>query len=325
VDRGVKAESLLDNGLVERQLGKVVISQGRQIGTEFSDLLLVQLLHDVRVLSETEHDPRAGRRRRVLAGHEKSNHHVGDFMVRDRGAVLVSRVHEMLHHIVLSVIVVLSSALLNGVHIDFGNSALGVVTLAVPGERSPVKHEVDGGETHIKIVVESGQRLVKLVANDAALKGMRSSEDSDLGHLLRDVDNTGLALKIRALLKVIANLGGDDRDVGSEGLGGKGDLHELKALLSACLLRKDLTFVSDLLLFHEFGIRAVVDDILAKDRSSENSINLLGRDILELSVENKVVSSGANSDGGFLSKEDKGEDIAMLAQSQLFVTLLFLA
>jgi hypothetical protein len=91
------------------------------------------------------------------------------------------------------------------------------------------------------------------------------------------------------------------------------------------LLRKDLTVVSNLLLLHEFGIRAIVHDILAKDRSSENSVNLLGRDILELSVEDEVVSSGANSDSGFLSKEDKGENITMLAQSQLFVMHCFLA
>lgn len=89
------------------------------------------------------------------------------------------------------------------------------------------------------------------------------------------------------------------------------------------MLRKDRIVVSNLLLLHEFGIGAIVHDILAEDRSSENRVNLLGRDILELSVEDEVVSSGANSDSGFLSKEDKGEDITMLAHSQRLVMQVF--
>jgi hypothetical protein len=230
VNRGVEAESLLDDGLVKGQLGEVIVGQGREIGTELSDLLLVEFLHDLRVLGETEHDPRASGRRRVLASHEQGNHHVGDLVVRDRGAVLVGGVHEMLHHIVLGLVVVLGTALLDGVHVDLGNGALSVVTLSVPGERSPVKHEVDGGEAHIKIVVESGQRLVELVADDAALEGVRSSEDSDLGHLLGNIDNTGLALEICALLEVITDLAGNDGNVGSEGFGSKGNLHELRAI-----------------------------------------------------------------------------------------------
>lgn len=60
VDRGVESESLLDDGLVERELGKILKLQRREISTESLDLLLVELLHDVGVLGETEHDPRAG-------------------------------------------------------------------------------------------------------------------------------------------------------------------------------------------------------------------------------------------------------------------------
>lgn len=76
-----------------------------------------------------------------------------------------------------------------------------------------------------------------------------------------------------------------------------------------------ITAVSHLLLFHELGVGAVIDDILAKDRSSENGVDLLSTHILELAVEDEVVSSRANSDSGFLSEEDKGEDIAVLVQS----------
>jgi hypothetical protein len=72
------------------------------------------------------------------------------------------------------------------------------------------------------------------------------------------------------------------------------------------------TVISHLLLLHELGVGAVVDNILAEDGSGENGVNLLSADVLELSVENKVVSGGAHSNGGFLAEEDKGEDIAEL-------------
>ena len=78
---------------------------------------------------------------------------------------------------------------------------------------------------------------------------------------------------------------------------------------------KLFAIVSYLLLLHELGVGAIVDDILAKDRSGEDGVDLLGADVLELSVENEVVSGRAKSNSGFLSEEDKGEDIAVLAQS----------
>lgn len=59
VDRSVQTQGLLDDGLVERQFGKILVSQRRQVGTEGLDLLLVQLFHDVRVLGKTQHDPGA--------------------------------------------------------------------------------------------------------------------------------------------------------------------------------------------------------------------------------------------------------------------------
>jgi len=78
---------------------------------------------------------------------------------------------------------------------------------------------------------------------------------------------------------------------------------------------KLFAIVSYLLLLHELGVGAIVDDILAKDRSGEDGVDLLSADVLELSVENEVVSGRAKSNSGFLSEEDKGEDIAVLAQS----------
>lgn len=157
VDRGVQAESLLDNSLVQGQLGEILVLEGRQIGAQGLDLLLVEVFDNLGVLSKTEHDPRAGGGRRVLASHEKGNHHVGNLVVRNRVAVLVDRLHEVLQDIQFLVIITQGSSFLDGIHVDLGNGALSVITLAVPGERSPVEHKVDGGEAHVEVVVQIGQ------------------------------------------------------------------------------------------------------------------------------------------------------------------------
>lgn len=75
-----------------------------------------------------------------------------------------------------------------------------------------------------------------------------------------------------------------------------------------------MNMITDLLLLHELRIGAVIDDITSKNRSGQDGVNLLGIDILELAVENKVVSRRSNSDSGLLSEEDKGEDIAKLQE-----------
>lgn len=228
MNRGVKSKSLLDNGLVQRQLGEVLPLQRGQIGTENLDLLLVELLHDLRVLGKSEHDPGAGRGRRVLASHEKGNHHVGNLVVGDPGTILVGGVHQMLHHVEFSVDVRVGSSFADGVHVDLGDSSLSVVTLAVPGERSPVEGEVDGGEAHVEIVVQGSEGLVKLVANDAALKSMGGGENGDFGHLLGDIGNARLALEVDGPLEVILDFTRDDGNVGSESIAGQGNLHELE-------------------------------------------------------------------------------------------------
>ncbi len=69
--RSVEAEGLLDNGLVKRQLGEVLVGEWGQVGTENVDLLLVQFLHDVGARREAEHDPGARGGGRVLPGHAR--------------------------------------------------------------------------------------------------------------------------------------------------------------------------------------------------------------------------------------------------------------
>lgn len=75
-----------------------------------------------------------------------------------------------------------------------------------------------------------------------------------------------------------------------------------------------------LLLLHELRVGAVVHDIASKHRRSQNSVDLLGVDVLELAIEDKVVSVGTNSDSGLLSKQNEGEDISVL--KTMLATLL---
>ena len=67
-----------------------------------------------------------------------------------------------------------------------------------------------------------------------------------------------------------------------------------------------------LLLLHELGVGAVVDDILAEDGGGERVVDFFSVDILQLAIEDEVVALGSQADGGLLAQEDKGEDIAVL-------------
>lgn len=66
------------------------------------------------------------------------------------------------------------------------------------------------------------------------------------------------------------------------------------------------------LLLHELGIWAIVDDVLAKDRSGQNAVDLLRIDVLLLSIQDKLVALGADVYGGLLAEEDEGENFAVL-------------
>lgn len=67
-----------------------------------------------------------------------------------------------------------------------------------------------------------------------------------------------------------------------------------------------------LLLLHKLGVRAVIDDVLAKDGSSQDGVDLLGVDVADLAVEDKIVAGGADADGGLAAEQDKGKNIAVL-------------
>lgn len=72
---------------------------------------------------------------------------------------------------------------------------------------------------------------------------------------------------------------------------------------------------TNLFLFHQFGVWAVIDNILAKDRRSQDGINLLRIDILQLAIENKVIALSPQVHRSLLPQQYKRENIAILSQS----------
>lgn len=79
----------------------------------------------------------------------------------------------------------------------------------------------------------------------------------------------------------------------------------------------DLFIIADLLLLHELGVGAVVDNILSEDGGRQNSVDVLGAYVFMLAVQNEVITCGAKVYCRLLSKEDESEDIA-----KLFISLL---
>lgn len=72
---------------------------------------------------------------------------------------------------------------------------------------------------------------------------------------------------------------------------------------------------TNLFLFHQFGVWAVIDNILAKDRRSQDGINLLRIDILQLAIENKFITLSPQVHRSLLPQQYKRENIAILSQS----------
>jgi len=70
--------------------------------------------------------------------------------------------------------------------------------------------------------------------------------------------------------------------------------------------------VSYLLLLHKLRVRAVVYDIIAEDRSAERAVDLLGIDILDFAVQDKIVSFSIQADGSLAAEQNEGKDIAVL-------------
>lgn len=296
VDRAVDTQSLLDDLRVQRQTGEILEGQSGQVGTKNGLLFGKQFLGNIRTRGQTEQNPRDRGGRTVLTSHEQSNHHVSNLLVGNHLASLVFAVHQVPDHVRLAVFGLSLAAVassLDDLHVCLGHLALSSVALAVLGERCPGKHEVDGGEAHVEIVVQVGEGAVELGADFLTLKRTTGGVDCQLGHGLGDVELTSITLEPVGVLEKVLCLGGNDGYVGAEGVGSQAKLDKL-------------------LLLHKLGVGAIVDDIGAKDGSGQGAVDFFGVDILELSVQDEVVALGTEADSRLLAEQNEGEDIAVL-------------
>lgn len=313
VDGSVEAEGLLEDGLVQCELADVLVGQGREVGAQNTDLLLVEFLDDIGAGGEVKHHPGAGRRRRVLAGHEHGNHHVCNLLVGDRGAVLVNRCHKMADQVVLILIRFVSSATgLDDLRVCLGKNSLGAIASTVLRQRSPVKHEVDWGESHVEVVEEVGKYGVESGSDFLSLEGTGSGIDGDLRHGCGKVGLSAGALECWAGLDEVGDLVDDKGHVGLECLGGKTDFHELRQLANDHF---SVYLNPYLLLLHELRVGAVVDNSGTENWGGEFCVDLLGVHVLEFAIKDELVASSSQVYGRLLSEKDKGEDIAILLKS----------
>jgi len=249
----------------------------------------------------------------MLAGHEQGNHDMSDFLVRNRLTVLVFAAHQVPDHILLPYCLALLLCLatsFDDIHIGFGHLALSVVPLPVLRERCPWQHEVDGGETHVKIVVEVGKGTIESLADFFALKGARRSVDGELGHGRRNVENARLALEVLRSFGKCPCLGGDEVDIGSQGLGRETKLDKLEIVSTISQTYRGIK--PNLFLLHELRVRAVIDNISAKDRRCQRAVDLLGIYVFKFPIEDKLIPFRAQTHSGLLAQQHKRKDIAVL-------------
>lgn len=282
-------------------------------------LLLEELLDEAGVLSQTEEDPSDGRGGRVLTSHQERNHDTSDLVLRDLFPILVLAVQQVPYHIVLALLplglAIPSPA--NDIGVQLDHSLTCVVTRTVVGKRGPGEHEVDGREAHVKIVVQFGKARVEGVTDLLALKRAGGSVDGELSHDLGDIEGALLTLEGLVALDEVLGFFGDDGNVGAKSVLGKTKLDKLGRKLAVCNARREPVYAY-LLLLHQLGIGAVVYNILAKYRSGEGAVDLLGVDILDLSVENEVVALGTKVDSHLATEKNEGEYIAILPPVSVF-------
>lgn len=187
------------------------------------------------------------------------------------------------------------------------------VSAAVAWQRQSGEEEVDGREAlivnalvgtvsvvfhaanthHVQVMIQFGKLGRQFLAHLLSLQGPRGCEQCDLRHGGGDVNNTRRTLPRGRRLDIILHLGLNQGDM------------RLQSLLRQSKLDK-------LLLFHELGVWAIVNNIAPKHRYRERAVNLLGVHVLELAVEDELVTLDSKVTGDFPTEEDKGEDVAIL-------------
>lgn len=68
----------------------------------------------------------------------------------------------------------------------------------------------------------------------------------------------------------------------------------------------------DLFLFHQFRIRAIINDIFAKDRSCERTVYFLRIKILVFAIQDELIAFDSQADSRLLPEQDKCKNITIL-------------
>lgn len=145
-------------------------------------------------------------------------------------------------------------SLLHNTQVELCHFLLGNITSAITRKRKVGEHEVDWRKPFIEMLVKLCVDTALHITSDfVALKSLCGGEDNQLGHRLESEEGSAFPLSVVLELGVgleeDVDFLFDERDVFAEVFGRESRFDEF-------------------LLFHEDGIGAIVDDVLAEDRSS---------------------------------------------------------
>lgn len=152
---------------------------------------------------------------------------MGNFLVGNGSAILVSTRHQVPDHILRVLLTTLLTTLANDVNISLGQLALRGVTLAVVRQWGPGQHEVNRGKTHIQIVIHFRKGRVESVPNFFTLQRAGGSIDGDFRNDLRDIECSFRLLESGGGLDKIVDFVGDQGNVRAQRLGGETEFDEL--------------------------------------------------------------------------------------------------
>ena len=85
------------------------------------------------------------------------------------------------------------------------------------------------------------------------------------------------------------------------------------------MLEGELENLTDLFLFHQFRIWAIVYHIFAKDGRCEGAVYFLRIEILVFTIQYKLVALDAQADSRFFSEQNECKDIAILDPASALV------
>jgi hypothetical protein len=163
----------------------------------------------------------------VLTRHQQRNHHVRNFFIGNRGAVLVDARHQVPDHILGVLLATSLATLTDNIHVGLSQLLLRSITLAVVRKRCPGQHEVDGSEALVEIVVHFREGGVESIPNLLTLERARSSVDGDFSNVLGDVEGTLGFMECGSGLDELIHLVGNQGNVRSKRFGGEAEFDEL--------------------------------------------------------------------------------------------------